>query len=194
MSTDADLHVDRESTRVIWELIQCVGRTGDSRRTHAVECAGSGERSHFDGAITGDTVMKASTKPMSACVLPITAVSSPDDSVAPPSERRLSRRRARQAALSADDRLVLQQIGNGLKEGRARRGWSQRELARRSGVDATHIAVIEVGADNATALTLAILARALRCSLATLVRGARGKPTVDTTPHTHDHTSGAPSR
>lgn len=96
----------------------------------------------------------------------------PDTAAAPPPTGPISRRREWQNRRSPDEQRVLQCVGQAIKEARARRRWTQRELARRSGVDASHIAVLEVGADNVTVLTLAALARAFRCSVATLVRRA----------------------
>lgn len=84
----------------------------------------------------------------------------------------VSRRRAWQNRRSSDEQRVLRCVGQAIKDARGRRRWTQRDLAARSGIDPSHIAVLEVGADNVTVLTLAALARAFRCSVATLVRGA----------------------
>jgi transcriptional regulator with XRE-family HTH domain len=57
----------------------------------------------------------------------------------------------------------------GIKEMRLKKGWSQQELAKRSGVSQSHIHYLESGTKDATSTTLRKLAQALGVSVAELL-------------------------
>ena len=81
-------------------------------------------------------------------------------------------RRSRSAwrrSLSPAEHAQLDALARNLKAARARRRYSQRGLATMCGVNASHIAMLERGLENATVLTLLRLARALRTSPAALL-------------------------
>ena len=88
-------------------------------------------------------------------------------------------RRSRSAwrtTLAPPERAQFDALASNLKAARARRRCSQRALATVCGVNASHIAMLERGLENATVLTLLRLAHALRTSPAALlaVRRPRG--------------------
>lgn len=57
-----------------------------------------------------------------------------------------------------------------LREMRVRRGWSQKELARRADLSQSHIARLETGSRDGTPRSLLALARALECTVDELLR------------------------
>jgi len=56
---------------------------------------------------------------------------------------------------------ILHIIGNAIREAREEKGWNKYRLSKESGVQINHIAMIEMGAQNATLLTLDKIAKAL---------------------------------
>lgn len=56
---------------------------------------------------------------------------------------------------------ILQVIGSAIKEEREAKGWTKYRLSKESGIQINHIALIELGSQNATLLTLDKIARAL---------------------------------
>jgi ribosome-binding protein aMBF1 (putative translation factor) len=109
-------------------------------------------------------------------ITPASALHTPNPTLATdraphPAASTLSRRRQLQAERSSDERRILESIAERVRHARQRRRWTQRELAQRAGLNPSQIATLEAGMDNATVLTLSALARALRCSISTLVRG-----------------------
>ena len=73
---------------------------------------------------------------------------------------------------SASDHAVKRAFGKRLKASRNRRKFSQRELAKRSGLGPTYIYMLEKGLRNPTLLVLLDLAWALRVNL----RDLTGRP------------------
>jgi transcriptional regulator with XRE-family HTH domain len=65
-----------------------------------------------------------------------------------------------------------QDIASRLREARENRGFSQRELARRSGVPQSHISKIEANAVDLRVSSLAVLAHALDLELTLIPRRA----------------------
>ena len=64
--------------------------------------------------------------------------------------------------------MFVGMIGKKIEKLRKRRGWSQRELARRVGISGTHIQAIECGRIRSPRfITLEAIADALGCSRAT---------------------------
>ncbi len=66
---------------------------------------------------------------------------------------------------------LLSQLGERIRERRVTSGWSQAELAQRSGVSRRFLVQIEAGEGNASLLRLAELAQALECSLVSMLAG-----------------------
>ncbi len=65
---------------------------------------------------------------------------------------------------------LLTQVGQRIKNLRARRGWSQERLADESGVDRSYMSGIERGVRNISILTLAKVALALGVSPSSLLQ------------------------
>lgn len=75
------------------------------------------------------------------------------------------------------------QVGAAVRAARSARGWSQAELARRSGVAQANVSIVETGRSDVRLSTLAAIARALDLELALVARGgsqaaARASSTV----------------
>ena len=56
---------------------------------------------------------------------------------------------------------MLNEVGKMIWRERRRRGWSQRELGRRAGVNGQYISLIELGRANVSLATTAVILRAL---------------------------------
>jgi DNA-binding XRE family transcriptional regulator len=79
-----------------------------------------------------------------------------------------ARRRVGASAYDEDGRLpyeseFLTQLGNRVREMRALRGMSRRELARRAGMSERYVAQIEVGKGNVSIVRLLRIALVFRC-------------------------------
>ena len=72
--------------------------------------------------------------------------------------------------MTGDERF-LRALGRRIRELRLAKGWSQEELARRSGLHRTYISSVEQGKRNLAALNLRGLARAYRMSMSELFKG-----------------------
>lgn len=71
------------------------------------------------------------------------------------------------------------ELGDRIRRLRARRGWSQEDLAYEAGINRTYIASLEAGQRNPSLDLMARLAIALGVDIGTLVRGLhelRGRP------------------
>ena len=62
--------------------------------------------------------------------------------------------------------LVLVSFGNSIRKLRAKKNLTQRELAKRSGLDVTYISGIERGVRNPSLKSLESVAKGLGCSIA----------------------------
>ena len=63
-------------------------------------------------------------------------------------------------------------LGANVRKAREQRGWSQEELADRSGIHRTYVSGVERGARNPTIKIIAAIAVALELPIVTLVEGA----------------------
>jgi transcriptional regulator with XRE-family HTH domain len=68
------------------------------------------------------------------------------------------------------DDAVLAAAGRGIRRARKAAGLTQQQLADRAGLHRSYLAGLEGGRRNASLLTLAAIARALRLELAELLR------------------------
>ena len=75
-------------------------------------------------------------------------------------------------AMNLSDQQFLRKLGTRIREQRLARGWSQLELGRRTGLHRTFIGSVERGERNVSILNLRVIARALRVSVADIVRAA----------------------
>jgi DNA-binding Xre family transcriptional regulator len=98
----------------------------------------------------------------------------PDRSIEVPRSRRpRPSRPAARAAFPPELQQQLDAIAENVKRLRAEKRWSQRALAKISGVNHCHLALIEGGLENVTIHTLLRLARGLGVALAAVVRMPR---------------------
>jgi len=65
---------------------------------------------------------------------------------------------------------ILRRLGENVRQARSQKGWSQEELAHRSGLHRTYISGIERGRRNPTVLILQQMADALGTGAADLLR------------------------
>lgn len=73
---------------------------------------------------------------------------------------------------------IMLVVANNVRRLRKAKGWSQEELADRSGLHRTYIGAIERAEQNITVETLARVAVALGCSPEALLSGHRPEPRV----------------
>jgi transcriptional regulator with XRE-family HTH domain len=66
---------------------------------------------------------------------------------------------------------ILRRLGENVRQSRTQKGWSQEELAHRSGLHRTYISGIERGRRNPTVLILQQMADALGTEAPELLRG-----------------------
>ncbi|MEQ1881367.1 MAG: helix-turn-helix transcriptional regulator [Burkholderiales bacterium] len=76
-----------------------------------------------------------------------------------------SRHPASEPSGTPDDAVFLDRLGNRVREARARRGMTRRDLARDSAVSERYLAQLEAGQGNISVLLLRQIARALGASL-----------------------------
>jgi transcriptional regulator with XRE-family HTH domain len=70
--------------------------------------------------------------------------------------------------MNRDDRRFLNELGFRIRERRQQLGWSQAELADRSGLHRTYIGAVERGERNVSILNLRQIAKSLRMTLVAL--------------------------
>jgi XRE family transcriptional regulator, regulator of sulfur utilization len=63
-------------------------------------------------------------------------------------------------------------IGENIRTMRRAKGWTQETLARKCRMNSDHISTIELGTVNVSIITLIRIARALKSSVAELIKGA----------------------
>lgn len=68
-------------------------------------------------------------------------------------------------------RSSLRTIGQRIREARKFKGLSQEQLALEADMDRSYVGQVERGEQNATVTTLAKLARAIGCDIATFCKG-----------------------
>lgn len=71
------------------------------------------------------------------------------------------------------DKIVLQELGNRIREKRKSRGWTQEDLAAQANMDRSYIGGVERGERNITFTVLCNLCAALRCEIGELTAGIR---------------------
>jgi methanogenic corrinoid protein MtbC1/DNA-binding XRE family transcriptional regulator len=76
--------------------------------------------------------------------------------------------------------VLLERVGHGVCESRAKRGWSQQKLADRAGLDRTYISAVEHGKQNVTLGALFKLAGALELSIDQLMDDPRNQSSIET--------------
>ena len=67
--------------------------------------------------------------------------------------------------------LLLQTVGQRIREARKEKGLTQEELALEADMDRSYVGQLERGEQNATVITLAKLAGVIGCDIAAFVRG-----------------------
>ncbi len=77
----------------------------------------------------------------------------------------------KQPSPSVAELVLYKKLGRRLQQRRVELGWSQSDLARRSGIDRVHLSLLENGRKHPTLWTLKTLAKPLRLKLTELVHG-----------------------
>lgn len=76
--------------------------------------------------------------------------------------------------MNLEEKRFLELLGARLRERRIECGWTQEDLAAKTGLHRTFIGSVERGERNVSILNLRTLARALRTPLATLLPTKKG--------------------